>query len=108
MMVVIVEFELRPGAESEFETASKHMQEQVKHYDGFLGEAPCRSIENEKTFVTLFYWRGWRMIIPPPKDASGSPVTLGSFEESSVASRWKRGPVAFRPRLYAGSAFSFY
>ncbi len=57
MMVVIVEFELRPGAESEFETASKHMQEQVKHYDGFLGEAPCRSIENEKTFVTLFYWR---------------------------------------------------
>ena len=57
MMVVIVEFELRAGAESAFETALKHMQEQVKQYDGFLGEAPCCSIENEKIFVTLFYWR---------------------------------------------------
>ncbi len=57
MMVVIVEFELRAGAEAAFETALKHMQEQVKQYDGFLGETPCCSIENEKTFVTLFYWR---------------------------------------------------
>ena len=57
MMVVIIEFELRAGAELEFEAASKHMQEQVKQYDGFLGETPCCSIENEKTFVTLFYWR---------------------------------------------------
>ena len=57
MMVVIVEFELRAGAESEFETALKHMQEQVKKYDGFLGEAPCCRIENKKWFVTLFYWR---------------------------------------------------
>ncbi len=57
MMVVIVEFELRAGMESEFETARKHMQEQVKKYDGFLGEVPCRSIENEKTFVTHFCWR---------------------------------------------------
>ena len=57
MMVVIVEFELRAGAESEFETALKHMQAQVKHFEGFLGETPCRNIENEKTLVTLFYWR---------------------------------------------------
>ena len=57
MMVVIVEFELRAGMEPEFEVALKHMQEQVKKYDGFLGEAPCCRIENEKTFVTLFYWR---------------------------------------------------
>ena len=57
MMVVIVEFELRAGAESEFETALKHMQAQVKQYEGFLGETPCRNIENEKTLVTLFYWR---------------------------------------------------
>lgn len=41
MMVVIVEFELRAGAEPEFETALKHNQEQVKQYDGFLGETPC-------------------------------------------------------------------
>ncbi len=57
MMVVIVEFELRAGAESKFETALKHMQERVKQYDGFLGEALCCSIENEKRLVTLFYWR---------------------------------------------------
>ena len=34
------------------------------------------------------------------------PGDLGSFVESSVASRRKRGPVAFRPRLSAGLAFS--
>ncbi len=56
-MVVIVEFELRPGMESEFEIALQHMQEQVKKYDGFLGEALCCRIENEKRFVTLFYCR---------------------------------------------------
>ena len=52
MMVVIVEFELREGSESEFETALQQMQQQVRKYDGFLGEMSCRSIENEKTFVT--------------------------------------------------------
>ncbi len=57
MMVVIVEFELRAGMDSEFETALRHMQEQVKKHDGFLGEVPCCNIGNEKTFVTLFYWR---------------------------------------------------
>ena len=57
MMVVIVEFELRAGAEAEFETALQQMQEQVKQYDGFLGETPCSSIENENIIVTLFYWR---------------------------------------------------
>ena len=41
MMVVIVDFELRTGAESEFETALQNMQERVKKYDGFLGEEPC-------------------------------------------------------------------
>ncbi len=57
MMVVIVEFELRAGAESKFESALKHMQEQVKKCDGFLGEAPCCSLDNEKKLVSLFYWQ---------------------------------------------------
>ena len=57
MMVVIVEFELRAGAEAEFESALQQMQEQVKQYDGFLGEAHCSSIENENTFVAHFYGR---------------------------------------------------
>ena len=56
-MVVIVEFELRAGAESEFEFALKLMQEQVKKYNGFLGETPCYSLDNNKKFVSLFYWR---------------------------------------------------
>jgi len=57
MMVVIVEFEIQAGAESDFQDALKKMQEQVKQYDGFLGAAPCSSIDNPNTFVTLFYWR---------------------------------------------------
>ena len=66
MMVVIIEFELRSGAESEFGDALEHMQEQVKKYDGFLGDVPCRSLEDESRFVTLFYWndresmKAWR------------------------------------------------
>ena len=57
MMVVIVEFELRAGAESEFEAALQDMHDRVKHFDGFLGEAPCRRVGNENTFVTLFFWK---------------------------------------------------
>ncbi len=66
MMVVIVEFELRAGAESEFETALQLMQQQVRKYDGFLGETPCFSFDNENKIVTLFYWtdresiKAWR------------------------------------------------
>jgi len=56
MMIVVVEFELREGAESDFETALQKMQEQVKKYDGFLGETPCCSLDNEHTLVTLFSW----------------------------------------------------
>ncbi len=35
----------------------------------------------------------------------GSPAVLGSFEGRSVASRMKRGPVAFHPRLSGGFGF---
>ncbi len=57
MMIVIVEFELQAGAESEFETALLQMQKQVRKYEGFLGEAPYFSLNNEEKFVSLFYWR---------------------------------------------------
>ncbi len=36
------------------------------------------------------------------------PGDLGSFGESSMASRRKRGPVAFRRRLLAGLALSVF
>ncbi len=57
MIIVIVEFELRAGAEAEFETALQKMQQQLHKYDGFLGEEPCCSLDSEKKLVTLFYWR---------------------------------------------------
>ncbi len=57
MLVVIIEFELRAGAEASFETALQQMQEQVRRYDGFLGETPCCSLDNDKKYVSLFYWR---------------------------------------------------
>ena len=66
MMVVIVEFKLRAGSESEFGDAVEHMQEQVKKYDGFLGEMPYCNLEVKSRFVTLFYWndresiKAWR------------------------------------------------
>ncbi len=66
MMIVIVEFELREGTESDFETALLKMQEQVKKYDGFLGETPCCSLDNENKLVTIFSWtdresiKAWR------------------------------------------------
>ncbi len=41
-------------------------------------------------------------------DLFGSPAVLGSFGRSSMASRRKRGPVAFRLRLSAGLALSLF
>ena len=57
MMLVTVEFELNPGMDREFQVALAEAHECVKHYDGFLGEEPCRSLLNENKFVTVFYFR---------------------------------------------------
>ena len=57
MMIVIVEFALREGAEEQFESALSRMQDRVKDYEGFLGEEPCRSLVDEDKFVSIFYWR---------------------------------------------------
>ncbi len=40
-----------------------------------------------------------------PGNYFGSPAALGSVEGRSVASRMKRGPVAFHPRLSGGFGF---
>lgn len=67
MMLVIVEFVLNPGLENEFEAALGEMQARVKRYDGFLGEEPCRSLNDESKYVTLFRFRdrdtleAWRL-----------------------------------------------
>ena len=57
MIIVTVEFALRPGVEEEFEEVLAEMQERIKRYDGFLGEEPCRSLRDDGTFVTIFYFR---------------------------------------------------
>ncbi len=54
MILVVVEFLLRPDAQEKFERALEEMQELVKQYDGYLGEEPCRAMSNEDKFVTLF------------------------------------------------------
>ena len=67
MMLVTVEFEIRPGMEHEFEDALKKARAAIKKHDGFLGEEPCRNIFDENKLVTLFYFRdresieAWRL-----------------------------------------------
>ena len=69
MMLVIVEFELAPGQEDEFETLLGEMQERVKQYDGYLGEEPCRSLLDENRFITLFRFRDQAAIASWKQDA---------------------------------------
>jgi heme-degrading monooxygenase HmoA len=57
VLAVIIEYELRPGIEAEFQAALAEMLERVKTVDGFLGEEPCRSIVTESKRVTISYWR---------------------------------------------------
>ena len=57
MMLVTVEFALRPGMEEEFQSALDEAHKCVKRYDGFLGEEPCRNVFDEHKFVTIFYFR---------------------------------------------------
>ena len=57
MIIVLIEFVLRPNMEKEFEAALAAMQEQIKRYDGFLGEEPCCSLKDKDKFVTIFYFR---------------------------------------------------
>ena len=57
MMLVTVEYALRPGAEAPFEAALDTAHACLEKYDGFLGEEPCRSILDNNKLVTLFYFR---------------------------------------------------
>ena len=56
-IVVVVEFDLNPGCEEDFQTAVDSMHERVKLYEGFLGEDPCRSLVDDSKSVPLFYFR---------------------------------------------------
>jgi heme-degrading monooxygenase HmoA len=57
MLVVIIEYELKPGVEAQFRAALDEMLEKVRAVDGFLGEEPCRSLAAESKRVTISYWR---------------------------------------------------
>lgn len=69
MMLVTVEFTIREGMESEFETCLNIAHDGIAKYDGFLGEEPCRSLTDETRFVTLFYFRDRASIETWRKDA---------------------------------------
>ena len=45
-------------------------------------------------------------VVPHLEYSCGSPAVLGSFGESSLASRRKRGPVTFRLCLWSGLPLS--
>jgi heme-degrading monooxygenase HmoA len=57
MLAVIIEYELRPGVEAEFQEALAEMLARVREIDGFLGEDPCRSVAEPNKRVTISYWR---------------------------------------------------
>jgi len=43
--------------EEAFQEALDTLKEKVKAYDGFLGEEPCKNMEDENIYFTVFYWR---------------------------------------------------
>ena len=57
MISAIIKYEICSGMEDEFQEALERMKERVKEYDGFLGEEPCKNLENEDIYITIFYWR---------------------------------------------------
>ena len=67
MIVVIIEFTLKPGAEKAFKAAQDELYPRVEGFDGYLGEEACRSMHDEGKFVSLSLWRdlesirAWRM-----------------------------------------------
>ena len=67
MLVVIIEYELKPGVDAEFATALEEMIDRVQGFDGYLGELPCRASQNENRRITISYWRdaealkAWRL-----------------------------------------------
>ena len=46
MMLVTIEFALRSGVEAEFEAALNEAHACLEQYDGFLGEEPCKNIDD--------------------------------------------------------------
>ncbi len=57
MISVIIKYEICSGMEAEFQEALDTLKERVKGYDGFLGEEACKNLENEKLYISIFYWR---------------------------------------------------
>ena len=57
MLVVIIEYELKPGVDAAFQAALGEMLDRVREIDGFLGEEPCRSVADQRKRVTISYWR---------------------------------------------------
>lgn len=98
MMVVIIQFALRAGAEETFQSVLKDMQERIKRYDGFLGELPCRHVRNEGEHVTISFWRD-RDAIKAWRDDTEHARTRQLGREQCLA--WYRIRVCELEREYA-------
>ena len=97
MMLVTVEFALRPGVEAEFEAALDKAHACLERYDGFLGEEPCQNIHDEGKFVTLFYFRDRASIEAWRKDSDH--IQLQKLSKERVFS-WYRIQIAEVERQY--------
>jgi heme-degrading monooxygenase HmoA len=76
MLVVIIEYELRPGVDAEFRAALEEMLAKVRTIDGYLGEEPCRSLATETKRVTISYWRDEAALAAWRNDADHKRVML--------------------------------
>ena len=101
MILVVVEFLLRPNAQGKFESALLEMQARIANYEGFLGEEPCRSMSNPDKFVTLFRFSDRAAVEAWRNDEKHLRVqALGKSEVFS----WYRITVAEVEREYEVSA----
>ncbi len=87
MLIVIVEFVLRPGMQSKFEEELAAMRARVKDFDGFLGEEPCQSVTDAEKQVVLFYWRDEESMATWRSDPSTFVCSSAGATSSSLGIR---------------------
>ncbi|MGD9604280.1 MAG: antibiotic biosynthesis monooxygenase [Gammaproteobacteria bacterium] len=57
MLVAIIEYELNPGADTEFETHLAALLPRLSTIDGFLRAEPARSLGRPARLYEISYWR---------------------------------------------------
>jgi heme-degrading monooxygenase HmoA len=57
MRMAIIEFELNPGVEEEFQRLTQQLLPHLSEIEGFLGEDPAASLNHEGRMYEISYWR---------------------------------------------------